>query len=551
MTYLQIINLIKDTALAQPNVNSVVREFLDLNREDAKYSAVVIQDRDGSRDRIVEQDYVTYTWHLGYVDRLTYDESNRDDIISTGINIINNIVNTIRNTWFPELEVSIVDRINTFDQRFTAQCAGVYVVLAVNAQVSDCIDSESTDLYDTYDAKITANGVYHFVPSGRPVDEINITVDVAGSGKEEVSLTDTVTMNGTHSYIPEEDTVYKDVELTVDVHPTERLVETITNNGITDLSGEWKDASITVDVHPTSDLRDTVTINNVEYQWPGEWRSVRIYTNIHPSDKLVETITSNGTTSFSGEWKDAEITVAVPSDQKPETICEKVIQENGSFHYYPESGEVFNDVHITTDVHPSDKLVETITNNGSYSYPGEYAGAEITVNVSAAKPEESLEKTITSNGNYHYDPSAGSVFSSADITVNCPVPKTEERGSLTISSNGSGTLMPSSGNVFDGVDYVVDVHPTDKLVETITSNGTTSFSGEWKDASITVDVHPSDKLVKTYTKNGIYNVSGEWKDASVTVAVPTNVNANTLRISQTEYDNLSVKDPDTIYLIYY
>ena len=248
MTYLQIINLIKDTALAQPNVNSVVREFLDLNREDAKYSAVVIQDRDGSRDRIVEQDYVTYTWHLGYVDRLTYDESNRDDIISTGINIINNIVNTIRNTWFPELEVSIVDRINTFDQRFTAQCAGVYVVLAVNAQVSDCVDSESTDLYDTYDAKITANGVYHFVPSGRPVDEINITVDVAGSGKEEVSLTDTVTMNGTHSYIPEEDTVYKDVELTVDVHPTERLVETYTTNGVKTITGEFNGGEITVDV---------------------------------------------------------------------------------------------------------------------------------------------------------------------------------------------------------------------------------------------------------------------------------------------------------------
>ena len=143
------------------------------------------------------------------------------------------------------------------------------------------------------------------------------------------------------------------------------------------------------------------------------------------------------------------------------------------------------------------------------------------------------------------------MFSGVDITVNCPVPKTEERGSLTISSNGSGTLMPSSGNVFNGVDYVVDVHPTDKLVETITSNGTTGFSGEWKDASITVDVHPSESLSKTYTKNGTYNVSGEWKDASVTVAVPTNVNANTLRISQTEYDNLSVKDPDTIYLIYY
>ena len=220
MTYLQILNLIKDTALAQPNVNSVVREFLDLNREDAKYSAVVIQDRDGSRDRIVEQDYITYTWHLGYVDRLTYDESNRDDIISTGINIINNIVNTIRNTWFPELEVSIVDRINTFDQRFTAQCAGVYVVLAVNAQVSDCVDSESTDLYDTYDAKITANGVYHFVPSGRPVDEIDIVVNVESQYKPEDSLVKTITSNGSYHYDPEEGSVFNEADITVAIQTT-------------------------------------------------------------------------------------------------------------------------------------------------------------------------------------------------------------------------------------------------------------------------------------------------------------------------------------------
>ena len=479
MTFLQVLNIIKDTAFAQPNVNTVVREFLDLNREDTVYSAVVIQDRDGSRDRIVEQDWNTYTFHLGYVDRLTDDEKNRDDIFSTGINVINNIVASIRDKW--DLEVSIIDRFSTFNQRFTAQCAGVYVVLAIQVPVSDCIDSESTDLYDTYDAKITANGVYHFVPSGKPVDEINITVDVAGSGKEEVSLTDTVTMNGIHTYIPEENTVYKDVELTVDVHPTERLVQTYTTNGVKTITGEFNGGTVNVDVHP--------------------------------SDKLVKTITNNGITDLSGEWKDAAITVAVSSDQKPETICEKVIQENGSFHYYPESGEVFNDVHITTDVHPSDKLVETITNNGSYSYPGEYAGAEITVSVSVEKPEESLEKTITSNGSFHYDPSAGSVFSNADITV--------------------------------------DVHPSSSLSETYTTNGIKTITGEFNGGSITINVHPTSKLSKTYTKNGTYNVSGEWKDASITVDVPTNVNANTLRISQTEYDNLSVKDPDTIYLIYY
>ena len=382
MTFLQVVNIIKDTAFAQPNVNTVVREFLDLNREDTVYSAVVIQDRDGSRDRIVEQDWNTYTFHLGYVDRLTDDEKNRDDIFSTGINVINNIVASIRDRW--DLGVSVIDRFSTFNQRFTAQCAGVYVVLAIQVPVSDCVDGEQTDMYDKFEMTFTKNGHYHFVPDGRPIDEIDITIDCPET-KEEELLKETITSNGSYSYDPEEGSVFNRADITVDVHPSSSLSETYTTNGVKTITGEFNGGSVNVDVHPT--------------------------------DKLIETITSNGTTDLSGEWKDAAITVAVPSDQKPETICEKVIQENGSFHYYPESGEVFNDVHITTDVHPSDKLVETITNNGRYSYPGEYSGVEITVAVSVAKPEESLVETISSNGSYHYDPTPGSVFSSADITV--------------------------------------------------------------------------------------------------------------------------------------
>ena len=128
------------------------------------------------------------------------------------------------------------------------------------------------------------------------------------------------------------------------------------------------------------------------------------------------------------------------------------------------------------------------------------------------------------------------------------------------------------------VDYVVDVHPSISLVETITSNGTTSFSGEWKDASISVDVHPSDVLdrtyttngrktitgefnggsifvnvhpsasfIQTFTSNGTTSFSGEWRNAEVTISVPS---TTTLTVTQAAYNNLSVKDPDTIYLIY-
>ena len=450
MTYLQILNTIKDTALAQPNVNSVVREFLDLNREDAKYSAVVIQDRDGSRDRIEEQDYITYTWHLGYVDRLTYDESNRDDIISTGINIINNIVNTIRNTWFPELEVSLSDRINTFDQRFTAQCAGVYGVLSVNALVSDCIDSESGDIYDKFKVEITENGDYHFVPSGKPVDEIDITVNVENR-KPEQSLIETITSNGGYHYAPEEGSVFNEANITVDVHPSASLSETYTTNGEKTITGEFNGGTINIDVHPSNKLVEVITSNGIT-DLSGEWKDASISVDVHPTDTLSRTYVSNGSYNITGEWKDAAIKVEVPSDKKPEQSLIETITTNGSHIYSPEEGKVFSganitvDVHpsvslsktyttngektitgefnggvVTVDVHPSNKLVKTITSNGSYNYPGEYAGAEIMVSVSGgSKPEESLVETITSNGSYSYSPSSGSVFSDASITVNVP-----------------------------------------------------------------------------------------------------------------------------------
>ena len=518
MTFLQIINLIKETALAQPNVNTFVRNFLDLNREDTVYSAVVLQDRDGLRDRISEQDWNTYTFHLGYVDRLTFDESNRDDIFSTGINIINNIVASIRDTWFPDIEVNIIDRFQTFDQRFTASCAGVYVVLSIQVPVSDCVDGEQTDLYDKYETKITENGHYHFVPDGRPVDEINITIDVPGGGeKPEESLVETISSNGDYHYDPSAGSVFSDVSIAVDVHP---------------------------------------------------------------STSLSETYTSNGTYNVSGEFKDGVVTVSVPSDMKPETICDKIIEENGSFHYYPESGEVFNDVHITTNVHPSESLVRSITDNSSYHYDGEWSGADITVDV---HPSVSLSETYTENGIYNIS----GEFNGGLVTVSVSGggQKPEERLVETIRSNGNYNYDPSDGSVFSEADITVDVHPTDKLVETITSNGTKSFSGEWKDAAITVaipsdqkpeeslektitsngsfhydpsagsvfsnaditvDVHPTAKLSKTYTKNGTYNVSGEWKDAAIKVNVPS---TSTVTMTQAQYNALSVKDSNTIYLI--
>ena len=598
MTFLQIINLIKETALAQPNVNTFVRNFLDLNREDTVYSAVVLQDRDGNRDRISDQDWNTYTFHLGFVDRLTYDESNRDDIFSTGINIINNIVASIRNTWFPDVEVNIIDRFQTFDQRFTASCAGVYVVLAIQVPVSECVDGEQVDMYDKYDGRFIENGHYHIVPNGRPIDEIDITVDVAGDKPEEM-LVESITTNGSYEFWPSTGSVFSRASIDVNVSPTDTFEVQYDTNGYHHL-----------------DFSDDGVIGG------------NVIVDVHPSSRLVETITSNGTTSFSGDWSGADITVDV-SAEKPEERLIETITSNGSYHYDPTAGSVFSNADITVsvpikeedtfdeevywasykqviDIAPTSGKVfssgrvtvypgvgstlrETITTNGDYivSPPQGtdfYTDVALSINV-PGPTEETLMTTLTYNRQEeHYTAPSGTLYKYVEVDVNIPEESVED----TITSNGQYEYVPSDpNNVLNSVLVNVDVHPSTRLVETITTNGTTSFSGEWKDAAITVsvpvpyiyepstvsisqngsfgwsassgtgwnnfsvdvDVHPSTRLVETITSNGTTSFSGDWSGADITVDVSRY--ANTVRISQSAYNDLSVKDPDVIYLIYY
>ena len=542
-TYLQIINLIKDTALAQPNVHTVVREFTELNREDTKYSAVVIQDRDGLADRILEQDYITYTWHLGYVDRLTYDASNRDDIFSTGMNVITNIMNSIRDTYFPTLEVRIIDRFNTFNQRFTANCAGVYVVLAIDVPVSGCVDGEQFDIYDKYHTKITENGNYHIVPDGKPFGEVDITVAVSGTEKPEEVLTETITSNGSYSFLPDQGNVFSKADITVavsgapkpevslvesvtsngdytynpaegvvfnsvafsvDVHPSNTLSRTYTTNGTKTIEGEFNGGNININVHPSNTLSRTYTTNGTK-TIEGEFNGGTISVDVHPTEKLMETITSNGTVSLSGEWKDAEINVSV-SEAKTEVSLVESISSNGSYSYTPDPGSVYNSVALSVDVHPTERMRKTYTSNGIYGELGDFNSATITVDV---HPSTSISETYTSNGIY----TIAGEFNGGQVAVSVPTPVMSTL-SETISSNGSYSYTAPSGQAYDSV-------------------------------AVSVDIHPSTSLVSTITSNGIINLSGEWMNAQLTVSVIT----STVSMSQSAYDSLSVKDPYTIYLI--
>lgn len=452
MTFLQVINIIKETALAQPNVNIFVRNFLDLNREDTVYSAVVLQDRDGMRDRIQEQDWNTYTFHLGYVDRLTNDEANRDDIFSTGINIINNIVASIRQTWFPDVEVNIIDRFTTFDQRFTASCAGVYVVLSIQVPVSDCVDSEQTDLYDKYEVTFDRNGHYHYIPQGRPIDEFDITVDVQGSKPEEV-LRETITTNGSYHYDPTPGSVFSGADISVNV-PTEAV------------------------------LKKYKTEVNLDRHTAGFF--------LEPSD--IQRLGADGLNEVELEFNYSLKNIAT------------TISSNGSYRY-EDPDDYYDYAAITVDVHPSESLSRSYTTNGSKTITGEFNGGTININV---HPSTSYSDVFVSNGTYNIQ----GEFNGGVIEVSVPI-KTEGSLSETILANGSYNYTPVQGSVYNSVALSVDVHPSQSLVQNISTNGSHTFSGE-------------------------------WTNATITVAVPTTL---TVTMTQSQYDSLSVKDSNTIYLI--
>ena len=569
MTYLQILRLLERYAWAQPDVHSVVREFTDLNREEAQYAAVVIQDRDGERDLISDQDWITYTWHIGYVDRLWEEKnennygsrqvdgfgsysfySNRDDIYSQGIRVINNIIAGLRKDY--DLEITTPDRINTFNQRFTAECAGVYMVIAVTVPVSDCETGGVEDMYDSLNQRFTANGTYHFVPDGKPWNEADIEIDV---------------------------------------HPQESLVTNFTENGIYDLEGEWKDATIGVNVpgeKPETVLSDSIYVlphsqrefdfeppegyvyssahidvvcndgpldetitSNGSYSFEPSggssgidmYNQVNLSVDVHPSTSLSAYYTENGIYTIADEFNGGriEVDVFVPPAEQGYVYVSK----NGTQDFYPEhpGDEVFSYVTVETNVHPSVSLSETYTSNGTYNISGEFNGGEINVAVPQVS-QMSIDINISENGVTGYAPLSGYAFNYVSIYTDV---HPHNILSETYTSNGTYNI---SGE-FAGGQVTVAVSsqkPEESLVETITSNGSYSYSPQvgyvFDSVALSVDVHPSTSLSETYVSNGTYNISGEFNGGQVTVSVPQVVDSNV--IYYTTSDNRII-DPSYNY----
>ena len=520
MTLLQLINTIKTIALAQPNIHSCVDEFLSLNDITAKYSAIILQQRNHQRNN----DFISFNFYLGAADRLTEDKSNEIEVQSTAINTINNIVYKLEDLGFD----CSMGSYNVFTERFLAEAAGCYVELSINIPVGECEDDFAKS---ELDATITKNGVYNYLPTtglGFESAKINVNVSTAEINNQEKNIT--ITQNGQTEIVPDTDyTGLSKVSVNTAINTDEYYNEgynkgkedgineqkrkltdiTITENG--SYSREDGYSSITVDV-PIPEIHnqtkdELITANNKKYTYTPD----KDYTGIGELNVMVQIpdqpiyeegynkgkedgineqkskltdieIVGNGNYERQDGYK--SIVVNVPSDQKTETELAKTLTENGAYVFTPDDGTVYNKVSITTDIHPTERLERTYVENNTYIIDGEYNGGEITVNVDTqdyynqgyangrtdGKTEGIQEQkdkltdiSITSNGTYTREDGYKSVV------VNVP---TSGGGGIDLTSLGYTAQENTTINtdIHDSIAY------SQSLLESYTNS--TSYSGD-------------------------------------------------------------------------
>ena len=247
MTLLQITETIRKISLNEPNIQSFVGEFLDLNSVDAEYGAIILQQRTHRRD----DEFITYSFYLGYADRLNEDKSNEVEIQSTGIQVIDNIVYSLENRGID----TSVGSYNTFTQRFLAEAAGTYVELNIQVPVGECEDDFSDEKLEL---TITENGSYNYIPDGLGFQNVKLNVVVPGEGcnlGEKLVKIDTPQTGRTYSAVDDGYDGYEKFSVVVNV-PIYHKSITITENGSYGFSSKddglagYDEVAITANVKP-------------------------------------------------------------------------------------------------------------------------------------------------------------------------------------------------------------------------------------------------------------------------------------------------------------
>lgn len=143
MTLAQVIDIFEKVAMQQPSINMIVQNdvFRINSSPSLKYGvfAWVQGQHSGSIAGMT-----SYAFSFFYVDRLKDDLSNQVEVQSAGCETIGNILRALE-----EYDIEVGNyTMQTFNQRFTDECAGVFCNVTLSVpQVSACPETygERTD----------------------------------------------------------------------------------------------------------------------------------------------------------------------------------------------------------------------------------------------------------------------------------------------------------------------------------------------------------------------------------------------------------------------
>lgn len=145
MTLLQVIKAFEIIASHQPSVNMIVQnDIFRLNsKSDARYG--VFGWTQGIHSTGVDSNVFNYQFTFFYVDRLTNDKCNQIEIQSVGCETLDNIIREMNERG---LYVDTNYTMQTFNQRFLDECAGVFCNVTISAPISTFCPEEFGDFLE-------------------------------------------------------------------------------------------------------------------------------------------------------------------------------------------------------------------------------------------------------------------------------------------------------------------------------------------------------------------------------------------------------------------
>lgn len=145
MTLIQVVKAFEIIASHQPSVNMVVQnDIFRLNAcSDARYG--VFGWTQGIHTTSVDSSFINYQFTFFYVDRLTEDKSNQIEVQSVGIETLDNIIKAMDARG---LVVEANYNMQTFNQRFLDECAGVFCNVTISVPASSLCPEEYGDFLE-------------------------------------------------------------------------------------------------------------------------------------------------------------------------------------------------------------------------------------------------------------------------------------------------------------------------------------------------------------------------------------------------------------------